>query len=59
MRQSLARLGAVLVALGAGAPSLWAHASTHPHVHADEIAGLIIVSLLVVGLLGLVGKRER
>jgi hypothetical protein len=59
MRQSVARLGAVLVALGGGARCLWAHPSTNPHVHAGEIAGLVIVSLLVVGLLGLAARRER
>ena len=55
----LTRSGIVLVALAAGAPSLWAHPSTSPHVHADEIAGLVIVSLLVVGMLALAGKRQR
>lgn len=59
MRRSLTRLGAILVALGAGAPSLWAHPSTNPHVHPGEVAGLVIVSFLVVGILGLAGKRER
>jgi acyl-CoA reductase-like NAD-dependent aldehyde dehydrogenase len=53
------RLGTVLVALAAGAQSLWAHPSTTPHVHADEIAGLVIVSLVVVGMLALAGKRGR
>jgi hypothetical protein len=55
----LTRLGIVFVALAADAPSLWAHPSTSPHVHPGEIAGLVIVSFLVVGILGLAGKRER
>lgn len=55
----LTRVGVVLVALAAGAPSLWAHPSASPHVHAGEIAGLVIVSLLVLGMMALSGKRQR
>ena len=55
----LTRLGTALLALAAGAPSLWAHPSTTPHVHPGEIAGLAIVFLLVVGMLSLSGRRER
>ena len=55
----LTRSGTVLVALAAGAPSLWAHPSTRPHVHAGEVAGLVIVSLLVLGMMALSGKRQR
>jgi len=55
MMKGLAAVG-MLAALPRAA---WAHASTSFHVHSDEVAGLVIVSLIVVGMLALAGKRER
>lgn len=59
MRRPVTRLAAILIALGTSPASLWAHPSTGFHVHADEIAGLLVVSLVVVGILALAGKKER
>ncbi len=53
------RVGGMLAVLAAGAPTLWAHPSTDLHVHAGEVAGLVIVSLLLVGLLAMAGRRAR
>jgi hypothetical protein len=49
--RALTRLGAIFALLGGGASKLWAHSTTSPHIHAGEMAGLVIVSLLVVGML--------
>lgn len=57
--RSLTRLAIILVALAAGAPSLWAHPSTSPHVHSGEIAGLVLVSLIGLVMMALSGKRQR
>jgi hypothetical protein len=45
--------------LAVSAAPLWAHPSPNPHVHAEEIVGLLVVTLLVVGMLALAGKRGR
>jgi hypothetical protein len=49
----------MLFAMSATASLAWAHPSTGLHVHPGEVAGLLVVSLIVVGLLALAGKRAR
>jgi hypothetical protein len=55
----LSRIGGVLLAMGAVAPSLWAHPSTSPHVHANEVVGLVVVSLIVLAMLAPTARKER
>jgi membrane-bound ClpP family serine protease len=48
-----------LAALLTGAAPAWAHPSPSFHVHPSEVAGLAVVSFLVIALLALAGKPER
>jgi hypothetical protein len=58
MKRSLLSSGALVLAMVGVAGPAWAHPSTTPHVHPGEVVGLLVVSLLVVGMLALAGKKE-
>lgn len=58
MRNGLKALLAGTIAIGLGAQPGWAHPSAGFHVHADAIAGVVVVSL-VVGLLALTRQPRK
>ena len=59
MRTQLIRVGVTLAAMVLSGTPLYAHPSTTFHVHAEEIGGLVLASLVLLGALALRRTRSR
>jgi hypothetical protein len=59
MTKALIRVLGILAGPVLSAAPLSAHPSAEFHVHPGEVAGLVVVSLVVIALLALAAKPER
>ena len=59
MKRRIMQVLGVFGTIAVSATPLRAHPSTSLHVHSGEVAGLVVVSLIVLGILALASKPER